>query len=57
MVHETGAEDADINYPVELNSGRWGAYDLSRIFRDTDWRPQSIDTSFASYIHWLKQNE
>lgn len=49
--------EVDIDYDPHRRTGRWGAYDLSRIRADTGWRPRSLRESFHDYIDWLARSE
>lgn len=49
----TPGGEANVVHDVTLNAGMWGAYDISRICRDTDWRPRPVREAFHDYIGWL----
>jgi hypothetical protein len=31
----------------------WGAYDVSRVFSDTGWKPRPVRDAFHAYIDWV----
>ena len=49
-VRETGDSSAEIDYEAHRTSGRWGAYDVSRIPADTGWSPGALRERFQSYV-------
>jgi len=53
----TSGEDANIVQDVRLKGGMWGAYDIARILRDTDWRPRPGRQAFHAYMDWIAANE
>ncbi|RAZ89163.1 NAD(P)-dependent oxidoreductase [Mesorhizobium hawassense] len=53
----TTGEDANIVQDVRLKGGMWGAYDIARILRDTDWRPRPGKDAFHAYMDWIIANE
>jgi UDP-glucose 4-epimerase len=56
-VEVSAAETANIVENPVLKTGMWGAYDLARIERDTDWRPQPGKEAFFEYMDWITANE
>ncbi len=46
-------EQADILADATLRDGMWGAYDTSRIFGDTGWRPRPMREALHSYMDWI----
>ena len=50
---ESGTGGVDIDYLATQRTGRWGAYDLTRIQADTSWQPREIGVSFPSYIEFV----
>eukprot|EP01037_Dinobryon_pediforme_P026523 gene26523-29075_t len=50
-------ETANIIQDVALKDGMWGAYDVARIERDTDWRPRPGREAFHDYMDWILANE
>lgn len=46
-------EQADILADPTLRDGMWGAYDISRIFADTAWKPRPMREAFHDYIDWI----
>ena len=50
-------ETANIVQDPTLKTGMWGAYDLARNERDTDWRPQPCKQAFFEYMDWIAANE
>jgi UDP-glucose 4-epimerase len=56
-VEVTPGEAANIVQDVSLKDGMWGAYDLARIERDTDWRPRPGIEAFHDYMDWIAANE
>ncbi|MFC7398085.1 NAD-dependent epimerase/dehydratase family protein [Chelatococcus sp. GCM10030263] len=57
QVEVTPDERANIVQDVTLKDGMWGAYDLARIERDTDWRPRPGREAFLDYMDWIAANE
>ncbi|TGQ17301.1 MULTISPECIES: NAD(P)-dependent oxidoreductase [unclassified Mesorhizobium] len=53
----TSGEDANIVQDVTLKGGMWGAYDIARIMRDTEWRPRPGKEAFHAYMDWIAANE
>ncbi len=49
----TQQDGLDVDYDPARRSGRWGAYDISRIHADTGWRPRPLRQSLHEYIDWL----
>jgi UDP-glucose 4-epimerase len=49
------ADEASANVIQDpaLTSGMWGAYDISRLERDTGWRPREGREAFHDYMDWL----
>ena len=56
-VEVSPAETANIVEDPVLKTGMWGAYDLARIERDTDWRPRPGKEAFFEYMDWITANE
>lgn len=50
-------ETANVIQDASMKDGMWGAYDLARIERDTDWRPRSGRAAFHDYLDWIVANE
>lgn len=50
-------EKANIAQNPALKDGMWGAYDIARIERDTDWRPRPCRQAFHDYMDWIAENE
>ncbi|TIW81714.1 MAG: NAD(P)-dependent oxidoreductase, partial [Mesorhizobium sp.] len=48
---------ANIVQDVRLKGGMWGAYDIARIMRDTEWRPCPGKEAFHAYMDWIAANE
>lgn len=48
------AAEAEILQDDTERDGMWGAYDLSRIYRDTGWKPRPVREAFHAYIDWLE---
>lgn len=46
-------EQADILQDPTLRDGMWGAYDVSRIFADTGWKPRPMREALHAYMDWL----
>lgn len=53
---EAAADGADVALDPTLRSGRWGAYDISRIRRDAGWAPRPLSDALADYRDWLAQH-
>ena len=49
--------DVEINYPVNLQTGRWGAYDIERLRGDTGWQPRPLRTAFHAYLNAVLADE
>jgi nucleoside-diphosphate-sugar epimerase len=47
------AEKADIVQDASLTGGMWGAYDISRIYAETGWRPRPARDAFQAYMEWI----
>ncbi|MBV8147157.1 MAG: NAD(P)-dependent oxidoreductase [Gammaproteobacteria bacterium] len=47
------AEQADIVQDPALRDGMWGAYDVSRIFAETGWKPRPMRDALHAYMDWL----
>ena len=47
------ASEADVVLDPESKSGRWGAYDISRITKAVGWRPRPLRQAFLAYMDWL----
>ncbi|MDQ7982059.1 NAD(P)-dependent oxidoreductase [Paraburkholderia sp. SARCC-3016] len=47
------ADHANVVQDPQLATGMWGAYDISRIERDTSWRPRAGREAFHDYMDWL----
>ena len=56
-VEVSPVESANIVQDEALKTGMWGAYDLARIERDTNWRPRPGKAAFHHYMDWLVENE
>jgi len=46
-------EQADILADPALRDGMWGAYDISRIFSDTGWKPRPMREALHAYMDWI----
>jgi UDP-glucose 4-epimerase len=46
-------EQADIVADPTLRDGMWGAYDTSRIFGDTGWKPRPMREALHAYMDWI----
>jgi UDP-glucose 4-epimerase len=46
-------EQADILADPTLRDGMWGAYDTSRIFGDTGWKPRPMREALHAYMDWI----
>ena len=53
----SSADKANIIQDPTLKHGMWGAYDIARIERDTDWRPRPGKEAFHAYMDWIATNE
>ena len=49
----TAPEEADILQDATLNSGMWGAYDISRIKAETGWTPRPVRDALHAYMDWI----
>jgi nucleoside-diphosphate-sugar epimerase len=47
------ADQADIVQDASLNSGMWGAYDISRIREETGWAPEPVRDRLHAYMDWI----
>jgi UDP-glucose 4-epimerase len=47
------AEQADILQDPALRDGMWGAYDISRIFSETGWKPRPMRAALHAYMDWI----
>lgn len=48
-------EEADIVADPTLRDGMWGAYDTSRIFGDTGWKPRPMREALHAYMDWIAE--
>jgi UDP-glucose 4-epimerase len=46
-------EQADILQDPTLRDGMWGAYDVSRIYAETGWKPRPMRVALHAYMDWL----
>jgi len=46
-------EHADILQDPTLRGGMWGAYDISRIFHETGWKPRPLREALHAYMDWI----
>jgi UDP-glucose 4-epimerase len=46
-------EQAEILQDPTLRDGMWGAYDVSRIFGDTGWKPRPMREALHAYMEWI----
>lgn len=46
-------DEADVSGNPARLTGAWGAYDTSRLRRDTPWRPMPLEEALADYAGWL----
>ena len=49
--------DADVLADARRRTGRFGAYDISRLSDELDWRPRPLRQAMHDYIDWLRENE
>jgi UDP-glucose 4-epimerase len=49
----TRPEEADILQDATLDSGMWGAYDISRIKAETGWTPRPVRNALHAYMDWI----
>jgi UDP-glucose 4-epimerase len=50
-------EQADVVQDPALRNGKWGAYEISRIFNEVGWRPRPVRDALHDYIGWIKSSE
>jgi UDP-glucose 4-epimerase len=50
-------EQADIVQDPALRGGKWGAYEISRVFNEVGWRPRPVRDALHDYIGWIKSSE
>lgn len=50
---ESAPDTADVAADPSMTTGRWGAYDISRIQAETGWRPRPLEQAMADYCEWL----
>lgn len=50
---ETAEACADLVGDMTRQTACWGAYDISRIGRDTGWAPMPLGDAFADYLDWF----
>jgi UDP-glucose 4-epimerase len=48
-------ETADIVQDATRVAGMWGAYDNSRIYAETGWRPRPVREAFQAYVDWIAE--
>ncbi len=46
-------EQADIVQDPMLKDGMWGAYDVSRLFGETGWKPRPMRAALHAYMDWI----
>jgi len=46
-------EQADIVQDPTLKDGMWGAYDVSRLFSETGWKPRPMRAALHAYMDWI----
>ena len=46
-------EQADIVQDPTLRDGMWGAYDVSRIYSETGWKPRPMREALHAYMDWI----
>jgi UDP-glucose 4-epimerase len=46
-------EQADILQDPSLRDGMWGAYDVSRLYAETGWRPRPMREALHAYMDWM----
>jgi UDP-glucose 4-epimerase len=46
-------DQADILQDPSFRDGMWGAYDVSRIFAETGWKPRPMRTALHAYMEWI----
>ncbi len=46
-------EQADIVQDPTLKDGMWGAYDVSRLFGETGWKPRPMRAALHAYMDWI----
>jgi nucleoside-diphosphate-sugar epimerase len=46
--------DCDVIADPVFKGGRWGAYDISRISRETGWRPTPLRDALADYVGFIR---
>jgi len=46
-------EQADILQDPTLKDGMWGAYDVTRIFSETGWKPRPVRAALHAYMDWI----
>ncbi len=49
----TAPGQADILQDASLNSGMWGAYDISRVRAETGWSPRPVRDALHAYMDWI----
>ena len=55
---ETVADaDAEVLADARRRTGRFGAYDISRLSDELGWRPRPLRQAMHHYIDWLRENE
>ena len=53
---EVAPEDVcDIVADDRFRGGRWGAYDISRMKRETGWRPRPLPEALADYVGFIRE--
>jgi nucleoside-diphosphate-sugar epimerase len=50
---EAPPAEADFTAEPHPPSGRWGAYDISRLTSERGWRPRPLEAALADYRDWL----
>ncbi|MFP6744619.1 MAG: NAD(P)-dependent oxidoreductase [Alphaproteobacteria bacterium] len=49
--------EAHVLADVRRRSGRFGAYDISRMTEEFGWRPRPLRDAMHHYIDWIRENE
>lgn len=48
---------ADVIGSSARKTGAWGAYDVTRILGDVQWRPRTLHQGLSDYAAWITENE
>jgi UDP-glucose 4-epimerase len=51
------SEAATLRTRPRLHGAAWAPYDIGRLRSEVGWQPESVDSRFASYLHWMQAQQ